>query len=297
MSKKKNSENKDNKRTGANSIALRAGYADQPDKTIEKEAEAPKDNVITAGSSAASDEEGTKAEEKRPRTVAGVSVVDPGTAALEQPVPETRKDKFYRIMDTFGDMFFLNVAFVVTCIPLITIGAAFTALYTMTLRMVRREEGKILPGYFKAFKKNFIPATKAWIVVLLYLWMIYVEYAYMPVVDEGTYKILLLAIGIELLLLSFTLPLLFPVIARYENTTFNYFKNSLILALQRPSVWLRVYITWLGLAVITFINPKILYYAWYVWVFILCSLLAYSSSLIIRKYFDELEEAQSQKTQ
>ncbi|MBO4337487.1 MAG: YesL family protein [Lachnospiraceae bacterium] len=227
------------------------------------------------------------------RTVAGVSVVDASTEKLDMPVPETKKDKFFRIMDTFGDMVFLNIAFAVSCVPIITIGAAFTALYSQTLKMVKKEEGKVLPDYFKAFKKNLIPGTKAWILVLLYLYLIYVEYAYMKVVDENIYKVLLIAIGIELLILSFTLPLLFPLIARYENKTLRYFKNSLVLSLNRPGIWIRVYISWLGPALITLLEPKVLYYGWYAWVFILCSLFAYSSSLIIRPYFDELEAKQA----
>ena len=38
--------------------------------------------------------------------------------------------------------------------PGFTAGAAMTALYTMVMRMARKEDGKIISEYFKAFKAN-----------------------------------------------------------------------------------------------------------------------------------------------
>ena len=153
----------------------------------------------------------------------------------------------------------------------------------------------MLLGYFDAFKKNFIPATKAWIVIILYFWIMYIEYVFMLRTDGTYYNILLMMMGIELLILSFTLPLLFPLIARYENTTLNYFKNSIVLSLSKISVWIRVYISWIGSLLITLARPEVLYYGWFVWVFILCSLLAYSSSLVIRKLFEDMEAAEESR--
>ena len=149
------------------------------------------------------------------------SIVDPSIEQYDAPVPETKKDKFFNFMNMFGDMFFLNVVFFVTSVPLITLGASFTALYSVTLKMVRKEEGKVVPSYFKAWKQNFIPATKAWAVILIYLYLMYVEYQFMLQMSEQSQYIMIFVMGLEMLLLAFILPLLFPLIARYENTTFN----------------------------------------------------------------------------
>ena len=45
-----------------------------------------------------------------------------------------------RAMDAFGTMFALNICFVVGCIPIFTIGASFTALYAMCIRLQEDEE-------------------------------------------------------------------------------------------------------------------------------------------------------------
>ena len=71
----------------------------------------------------------------------------------------TFPQKLLKMCQRFGDLFFLNVYFTISCIPIITIGAAFTALYTVTNKMVNNEEGPIHQTYIKAFKENFKPET------------------------------------------------------------------------------------------------------------------------------------------
>ena len=46
----------------------------------------------------------------------------------------------FRAMGRAADLFVLNILFLLTCIPVITIGAAQSALYAVTLKMVRGEE-------------------------------------------------------------------------------------------------------------------------------------------------------------
>ena len=225
------------------------------------------------------------------------SIVDPNIEQYDAPVPETKKDKFFNFMNMFGDMFFLNVVFFATSVPIITLGASFTALYSVTLKMVRKEEGKVVPSYFKAWKQNFIPATKAWAVILIYLYLMYVEYQFMLQMSRQSQNIMFFVMGLEMLLLAFILPLLFPLIARYENTTFNYIRNSLVFSISNIWVWFRVFISWMAPVLLTLMKIEILYYAWYVWAMLLCSILAYSDSIIIRKLFDQLEAAEQEKAQ
>ena len=60
-----------------------------------------------------------------------------------------------RFLSRLSDIFILNVLFLLCCIPVVTIGASATALYTVTLKMARNEESYITKGFFKAFKSNF----------------------------------------------------------------------------------------------------------------------------------------------
>ena len=47
----------------------------------------------------------------------------------------------------------------VCSLPIITIGASTTALYTVMLKLVKNEEGYIFKGFLHAFKLNFKQST------------------------------------------------------------------------------------------------------------------------------------------
>ena len=49
------------------------------------------------------------------------------------------RNPIIKALERFGDLFALNLTFILSCIPVITIGASVTALFTMTNKMVRNE--------------------------------------------------------------------------------------------------------------------------------------------------------------
>ena len=69
-----------------------------------------------------------------------------------------------RLLNTLGNLIVLNILTIICCVPVFTAGAAMTALYTMVMRMARKEDGKIISEYFKAFKANFKQATILWLI-------------------------------------------------------------------------------------------------------------------------------------
>ena len=46
---------------------------------------------------------------------------------------------FFEFMGGLGDWMILNVLFVVTSLPVVTIGASLTAMYRVSLRRIRKE--------------------------------------------------------------------------------------------------------------------------------------------------------------
>lgn len=75
-------------------------------------------------------------------------------------------NKFSRILSRIFDLMALNIVFILMCIPVITIGANITAMYYVTLRMVRKEDSYTLRSYWKAFKENFKQATAIWLILV-----------------------------------------------------------------------------------------------------------------------------------
>ena len=58
-----------------------------------------------------------------------------------------------------ADVFILNLLLILCSLPIFTFGAAYTALYYVTLKMVKDEECYIAKAFFKSFKQNFKQAT------------------------------------------------------------------------------------------------------------------------------------------
>ena len=74
-----------------------------------------------------------------------------------------------RVLNRVGDLLILNVLMIVCCIPVITAGAAFTAMHYVLLKIVRGEEGYLIRGFFKSFRSNFRQATLIWLLSLIHI--------------------------------------------------------------------------------------------------------------------------------
>ena len=57
-------------------------------------------------------------------------------------------------MGKVADMIILNLLTLVLSIPIVTFGAAYTAKYYVSMKIVRGDEGTLFKPYFKAFKEN-----------------------------------------------------------------------------------------------------------------------------------------------
>lgn len=76
-----------------------------------------------------------------------------------------------RTLGKIGDIIGLNLLFVITSIPLFTIGTAISAMYTVTMKIVRGEDPAVIREYFRAYKRNFRPATICWAVLAAVAWV------------------------------------------------------------------------------------------------------------------------------
>ena len=72
-----------------------------------------------------------------------------------------------RFLTRVCDLIILNVLALIFCATIVCSGAAITALYSVTLRMMRKEEGFIVKGFFRAFRSNFIPSVPATILLFV----------------------------------------------------------------------------------------------------------------------------------
>lgn len=141
--------------------------------------------------------------------------------------------KLMQILDTLGNTIMLSALFVLCCIPVVTIGAAFTALFSAC-----RAQTRGMPcfrAFFKAFKANFLRSTLLWVLfaVLIYLCIGAAINLYQLYMAGGSLAVFILSIVAgSLLLMLMTMCLLFY--SRFECTFRQLLQNGVVMVLSFP---------------------------------------------------------------
>lgn len=167
---------------------------------------------------------------------------------------------FMRFLNRVADLMIMNFLMMFCCIPVITAGAAFTAMHYVFLKVVRGEEGYLIKGFFKSFKENFKQATIIWLLMLLVV-AVYVGdsfiFNYSGLTFPRALVIAVVAVAILLVLISVYV---FPLQARFENSVKNTLKNAMILAFANlPKTLLMVACYALPIVIVYFSSYAILF--------------------------------------
>ena len=192
-----------------------------------------------------------------------------------------------RFLTKIADLMVLNILFCVTSIPLITIGASWTALYSVTLKMVRDEEGSVSRSYFRSFRQKFRQATLLGRGVLVVLALLALDIRVLNGMAGGTAPGLL-RVGVEILALLgiMVLQYLFPSLARFEASLADTLKNACMMVLAHLPKTALMTAAAVGAVWITLINNTTIAVGLMVWPLIGFSLMAFGNSGILRKIFD-----------
>ena len=136
-------------------------------------------------------------------------------------------------LSTLGDLMLLNLLFFLAACPVVTLGAAASAL-CYGCQCVFLEEGHPASSFWKAFKRDWKQATLLWILLLPVFFLIAVDFV-LALYGQFPCAELLLIPGVLLLLVSIMVSVnAFPLLARFENTLLQTIKNALFIGLKRP---------------------------------------------------------------
>ena len=160
-----------------------------------------------------------------------------------------------------------------------------TALYTMTLRMVRKEEGKIAGGFLQAFRANLKAST--WIHLLLSLLGVFLGLYWMAVgILPGAVKPFFRGASLLFWVLwLMEVTFVYAVQARFDNTIWNIMKNAWLMAAGNlPFFLLILLIT--GLPVwIFFLNIGLFMRLLPAWIFLWPGMCAWLNSFLFHRCF------------
>ena len=157
-------------------------------------------------------------------------------------------------LSKMADLMILNIITLLLCLPIITAGDAMTALYYMTIKIVRGEECYIVRGYFKSFKENFRQATIIWILALLVFFILAGDFVIIRSGALAMGNVMTVLLIIVSIIYAFTMFYVFPVLSRFENTVKNTIRNAFLMSiLNLPRTILIVIINLLPIALLLLI--------------------------------------------
>lgn len=144
--------------------------------------------------------------------------------------------KFAKVTSKIAMIVIANLLFLIFCIPIITAGAAYTALYHVMMKSFRnRTDINVISEFWKGFKNNFIQATICWVGYLLFLGIGLLNIFWCSQLG-GLFFYLEYGIAIMELLMGALMLFMGPVIAAFENKTKILLKNAVFLAIKKPVI-------------------------------------------------------------
>ena len=188
-----------------------------------------------------------------------------------------------RILTHIFDFILLNILWLLTSIPIVTLGAATAALYSVMMSVVEKKEGYIIKDYWKAFCRNFKQSTVVWILLLFLGACLWFDLTLIGVVPGLFRQIGTVVLGAVLIFYFMECIFVFPLIAKFENSTGNMIKNALLIPVSRLPYALMILFMTGAAIIVTFLNQRTIMIGAVIWSAIGVSVLSYANSLLLVK--------------
>ena len=159
-----------------------------------------------------------------------------------------------RALSRLFDLILLNVLWVLFSLPVVTAGASAAALYSVMLKIVANEEGYIVRGFWEAFKSNFKQSTVIWLILLAVGAALGAGFVIVSSFTGAPARVGMALLGAAVFLYLTELIFVFPLIARFENTTLEMMKNAVVIPLARLKFMVPVILLTAASLILTFLN-------------------------------------------
>lgn len=204
-----------------------------------------------------------------------------------------------KFLSRMVDLIVLNVIFIISCIPIVTIGAALTALYYVCVTDWDPQNAQLFKRYTKSFKENFKQSTILWLILLIAgiiigsdVWFSFAQWQNTGI-EAYRISIVICIIGFIAYLCIFTY--VWPLQAKFENTIKKTLQNALIMAIGHLP---ETVIAWciagvVGYCVYEYLVMKAMLFV------LVFSVVAYLQSILFRSvfqpYLDEAKRKEEEK--
>lgn len=200
------------------------------------------------------------------------------------------ESKFVQFLATVFNLVILNLLWILTSLPIITVGASTTAMYSVAFKYADDTDDAVIKPFFKAFVSNFKQSTLIWIpIFLLSLLLIIDGYYLLSNADAAATKYLWIPFLVVLAVLMVVTAHVFPQIARYNVNTRTALHNTLLMTFLHLFQTIGV----VGLNAMPWILmimlPELYAYTGIFWVMFGASAIAYFNARLLLKMYKKHE--------
>lgn len=197
-------------------------------------------------------------------------------------------NKFFSFMGKVADLCMLNLVCILCCIPVVTAGASLTALYYVTLKMIRNEEAYIFRSFFKSFKQNFRQATVINLIMLAAAFVLYLDTKIVGGMETSTGKVLGIIFALFTLIYLIVFLYVYPLLAKFYNSIKNTFKNAFLMGIRHlPYTFLMLVICACPLLILLIPSFQVLSIMLMLFVLLGPAVIAYCNSWFFVRIFDK----------
>ncbi|MBD5531377.1 MAG: DUF624 domain-containing protein [Lachnospiraceae bacterium] len=136
------------------------------------------------------------------------------------------------VMTKIGQVIILNLLWLVSCIPIITIGTATTSLYYAMMKNIRRNRSYPTTEYIASFKRTFLSGSI--LTAALAVWLFVLYHLRLIALDQGTGTGAFLSrIYITVMVVTAGIAVyLFPVLSRFTMKLSSMVKLAFVMAVR-----------------------------------------------------------------
>lgn len=172
-------------------------------------------------------------------------------------LPSMKTDNpVFSFMGKLGDVVLLNVTWLACCLPVVTAGAATTALFYAARKLAAGEEYRVFHDFFHSFRANMKQATAFWLALLAALAVAGGNLWIGLHTDSGLGNV---CRGVGAVLLVLWLALAghaFPLLARYDYRLGRLALDALRLAVTKPHITVIHMLLAVWLPALLFLEPN-----------------------------------------
>lgn len=163
------------------------------------------------------------------------------------------RNPFWRFLGKLFDVVILNLLWTLCSLPLITVGAATSAVYYVCIGLIREDVSSSAKAFFRVLRRDWKQAVPMGLILLAVMVLLGFDLWYFLLVqgwlDGGLQLFLCVFLTIVLLLTAATAIYAFALAAVFDNTLTGTLRNAFFMALRHPIRSLGMLAISLGLVV------------------------------------------------